>query len=85
MNIEAPGESDFFCNNGAIAQKGITPETLTNAPFFYTEVSRDFVMRVQVSHDFQDTNDTATIRVMKDFDVWVKACFDKQILIRTLS
>ena len=25
--IEAPRESDFFCNNGAISQEGITPET----------------------------------------------------------
>ncbi len=75
--IEAPGESDFFCNNGAIAQEGITPESLTNAPFFYTEVSGDFVMSVQVSHDFQDTYDSATIMVMKDYDVWAKACFEK--------
>jgi hypothetical protein len=75
--IEAPGESDFFCNNGAISEAGITPETLYNAPFFYTEVTGDFVMRVQVSHDFQDTYDSSTIMVMKDFDVWAKACFEK--------
>jgi regulation of enolase protein 1 (concanavalin A-like superfamily) len=75
--IEAPGESDFFCNNGAIAQEGITPESLTNAPFFYTEVNGDFVMSVQVSHDFHDTYDSATIMVMKDYDVWAKACFEK--------
>jgi len=75
--IEAPGESDFFCNNGAIAQEGITPESLTNAPFFYTEVNGDFVMSVQVSHDFQDTYDSATIMVMNDYDVWAKACFEK--------
>jgi regulation of enolase protein 1 (concanavalin A-like superfamily) len=75
--IEAPGESDFFCNNGAIAQEGITPESLTNAPFFYTEVNGDFIMSVQVAHDFQDTYDSATIMVMKDYDVWAKACFEK--------
>jgi regulation of enolase protein 1 (concanavalin A-like superfamily) len=75
--IEAPGESDFFCNNGAIAQSGITPETLYNAPFFYTEVTGDFVMSVKVSHDFQDTYDSATIMVMKDSQVWAKACFEK--------
>lgn len=74
--IEAPGGSDFFCNNGAISQEGITPETLYNAPFFYTEVTGDFVMSVQVSHDFQDTYDSATIMVMKDFQVWAKACFE---------
>lgn len=75
--IEAPAESDFFCNNGAIAESGITPETLCNAPFYYTEVTGDFVMSVRVSHDFKDTYDSATIMVMKDFDVWAKACFEK--------
>jgi len=75
--IDAPADSDFFCNNGAISESGITPETLYNAPFFYTEVIGDFVLRVQVSHDFQDTYDSATIMVMKDFDVWAKACFEK--------
>jgi regulation of enolase protein 1 (concanavalin A-like superfamily) len=75
--IEAPGESDFFCNNGAIAKSGITPDTLCNAPFFYSEVTGDFVMSVKVSHDFQDTYDSATIMVMKDFQVWAKACFEK--------
>jgi regulation of enolase protein 1 (concanavalin A-like superfamily) len=75
--IEAPGGSDFFCNNGAVAQSGITPETLYNAPFFYTEVAGDFVLSVKVSHDFKDTYDSATIMVMKDFDVWAKACFEK--------
>jgi regulation of enolase protein 1 (concanavalin A-like superfamily) len=75
--IEAPRESDFLCNNGAISLEGITPETLYNAPFFYTEVTGNFVMSVQVSHDFQDTYDSATIMVMKDFQVWAKACFEK--------
>jgi uncharacterized protein len=75
--INAPGESDFFCNNGAVSQEGITPESLTNAPFFYTEVSGDFVMSVKVSHEFKDTYDSATIMVMKDIQVWAKACFEK--------
>jgi len=30
-------EKAIFCNNGAIAQEGITPETHTIASFFYTE------------------------------------------------
>jgi regulation of enolase protein 1 (concanavalin A-like superfamily) len=32
---------------------------------------------VQVSHDFQDTYDSATIMVMKDYDIWAKAYFEK--------
>ena len=75
--IEAPGASDFFCNPGAVSQEGNPPEVVTNAPFFYTEVTGDFVMSVQVSHAFQDTYDAATIMVMKDFEIWAKACFEK--------
>jgi len=75
--IEATAESDFFCNNGSISETGITPETLCNAPFYYTEVTGDFVMRVQVSHDFKDTYDSASIMIMQDLKVWAKACFEK--------
>lgn len=74
--MSAPAKSDFFCNNGAIAEEGLTPENLTNAPFFYTEVSGDFVLRVKVSHDFRDTYDSSSIMVMQDLAVWAKACFE---------
>lgn len=74
--LEATANSDFFCNNGAIAEEGLTPESLTNAPFFYTEVSGDFVLRLKVSHDFRDTYDSSSIMVMQDLTVWAKACFE---------
>ncbi|ETT53494.1 MULTISPECIES: DUF1349 domain-containing protein [unclassified Paenibacillus] len=74
--MSAPAKSDFFCNNGAVAEEGLTPENLTNAPFFYTEVSGDFVLRVKVSHDFRDTYDSSSIMMMQDLSVWAKACFE---------
>lgn len=77
LAIEAPAESDFFCNNGVISETGASPQNLLNAPFYYTEVSGDFVMRVQVSHEFKDTYDAAAIMVMQDVSVWAKACFEK--------
>ena len=77
IEIQAPARSDFFCNNGAISEEGITPETLCNAPFYYTEVDGDFVMEVRVSHDFDDTYDSASVMVMVDMNNWAKACFEK--------
>lgn len=77
IEIDAPAQSDFFCNNGAISEEGITPETLCNAPFYYTEVAGDFVMKVKVSHDFKDTYDSSSVMVMKDMQNWAKACFEK--------
>jgi len=76
MVLHAPEGSDFFCNNGAVSEDSITPNTLCNAPFFYTEVAGDFVMRVKVQHEFKDTYDSASIMVMKDMNVWAKACFE---------
>ncbi|MCR8632219.1 DUF1349 domain-containing protein [Paenibacillus radicis (ex Xue et al. 2023)] len=75
--IEATAASDFFCNNGAVSETGISPENLYNAPFYYKEVTGDFVMCVQVSHEFKDTYDAATIMVMQDLQIWAKACFEK--------
>ena len=77
IEIAAPGQSDFFCNNGAVGEEGITPESLCNAPFYYTEVKGDFVLTVRVSHDFRDTYDSASVMVMADMKNWGKACFEK--------
>ena len=82
--IEGPGritllaaeKSDFFRNPGAVGEDGITPESLSNAPFYYLEVAGDFVMKVKVSLDFKDVYDAAAIMVMENEQVWAKACFE---------
>lgn len=74
--ITAPKESDFFCNNGAVGEEGVTPESLSNAPFYYTEVSGNFVMRVKVSLEFRSTYDSSSVMVMRDGENWAKACFE---------
>ena len=77
IEIYAPEGSDFFYNNGSVNEEGITPESLCNAPFYYTEVTGDFVMKVRVSHDFKDTYDSSSVMVMLDMKNWAKACFEK--------
>ena len=74
IEIFAPPQSDFFYNNGSINEEGITPESLCNAPFYYTELTGDFVMKAKVSHDFKDTYDSSSIMVMLDMKNWAKAC-----------
>lgn len=76
IEIYAPAESDFFCNNGVINEEGLTPSSSTNAPFYYTEVTGDFVMKVKVSLDFVDIYDASAIMVMKDLTHWGKSCFE---------
>lgn len=77
IEIYDPAQSDFFCNNGAVSEEGITPDNLCNAPFYYTDVNGDFVMTARVSHDFKDTYDSASVMVMVDMNTWAKACFEK--------
>lgn len=76
ISILATPVSDFFCNGGTVAEEGITPASTTNAPYYYTEVSGDFVFHVKVSHAFKDTYDSASIMVLHDLRIWAKACFE---------
>lgn len=72
--IYAPGNTDFFID----PQKRMNDGTASacNAPFFFTEVTGDFVARVQVEPQFKNTYDAASILVMKDMYTWGKACFE---------
>ena len=74
--IAAPPRSDFFRNHGAVAEEGITPDSIPNAPYYYTEIQGAFVMRVRVQHAFKDTYDACAIMVMQSDTVWGKACFE---------
>lgn len=74
--IMATKESDFFNNSGTVGEEGVTPESLSNAPFYYTEVTGDFVMKAKVTLDFKDIYDSASIMVMQDGNNWAKACFE---------
>ena len=44
IEIMAPAQTDFFCGSIDECQEGILPESLCNAPYYYTEVEGDFVL-----------------------------------------
>lgn len=59
--------------NGATEKRRIfvwSSNGLMRGPFYHTEIAGDFVMRVKVSHDFKDTYDSASIKVMQDKHNW---------------
>ncbi|MGI5959660.1 MAG: DUF1349 domain-containing protein [Massiliimalia sp.] len=74
--LMATPKSDFFCNGGSQSDTGITPESLCNAPYYYTEIKGDFVWKVKVSHDFVSVYDSSSIMVMVDLNNWAKTCFE---------
>mgnify|MGYP001044981439 FL=1 len=76
IEITAPEKTDFFCGSIDECEEGILPESLCNAPYYYTEIEGDFVLTVKVSHDFKDTYDSASVMVMKDLNCWAKCCFE---------
>lgn len=74
--MTAPALTDFFCGGEVTSDEGILPESLCNAPYYYTEVEGDFVLKAKVSHDFKETYDSASIMVMHDMTNWAKCCFE---------
>lgn len=60
----APALTDFFCGGETTSEEGILPESLCNAPYYYTEIDGDFVLKVKVSHEFRETYDSASVMVM---------------------
>jgi len=76
ITLLATQKSDFFRNPSAVGADGITPDSLSNAPYYYQDVTGDFVMKVKVSLDFKDVYDAASIMVMESEQIWAKACFE---------
>ena len=67
--IRATENSDFFFPDSE-------SQGQSNAPFYYKEVSGDFMLTVKVSLDFVDTYDSSAVMVMVDDRNWAKACFE---------
>lgn len=47
-----------------------------HAPYYYTEVDGDFVLKIKVSHEFKDTYDSASVMVTNGLKCWAKCCFE---------
>lgn len=67
--IYAPENSDYFVNP-------MNKEITTTAPFFYKEVSGDFVFRAKVKHEFLSTYDACVLLALDTDQLWAKACFE---------
>jgi regulation of enolase protein 1 (concanavalin A-like superfamily) len=63
-----PG-SDYYVNPE-------TDEVIANAPFFYQDISGDFMLRSRVSLDFKSTFDACVLLALEDDRHWAKACFE---------
>jgi len=73
--IYAPGHTDWF--NNPIPENGVLSEPVANAPFFYTDVTGDFVFRARVCPHFRSVYDACALMVIQDERLWTKAAFEK--------
>ena len=73
--IVAPERTDWF--NDPVPKDGKLSAPVANAPFYYTEVSGDFVFRAKVRPNHRYTYDACALMVIQDEYVWTKAAFEK--------
>ena len=73
--IHAPARTDWF--NNPVPANGVLSAPVANAPFFYTEVTGDFVFRAKVRPNFKSVYDACALMVIQDEKLWTKAAFEK--------
>lgn len=77
LTIHAPALTDYFNFGEKLNAQGMPDESVGNAPYYYTEVEGDFVLRVKVSLEFKADYDACAILLMKDALNWGKLCFEQ--------
>ncbi len=73
--IYAPGHTDWFRN--PIPENGTLSAPVADAPFFYTEVTGDFVFKAKVQPNFRTVYDACALMVIENDVLWTKAAFEK--------
>nr|MBR4280108.1 DUF1349 domain-containing protein [Clostridia bacterium] len=73
--IHAPARTDWF--NNPVPVEDVLSAPVANAPFFYTEVTGDFVFRAKVRPNFKSVYDACALMVIQDERLWTKAAFEK--------
>jgi len=73
--IHAPAKTDWF--NNPVPENGVLSAPVANAPFFYTDVTGDFVFRAKVRPNFKTVYDACALMVIQDEKLWTKTAFEK--------
>lgn len=63
--------------NNPVPENGELSAPVANAPFFYTDVTGDFVFRAKVRPNFKSVYDACALMVIQDEKLWTKAAFEK--------
>ena len=77
ITIQAPPKTDYFNYGLALDERGLPDESVGNAPYYYTEIEGDFVLKVKVSLEFKADYDACALLLMQDEKNWGKLCFEQ--------
>lgn len=77
ITIQAPPKTDYFNYGLKLDAQGLPDESVGNAPFYYTEIAGDFVLKVKVSLPFEADYDACALLLMVDGLNWGKLCFEQ--------
>ena len=75
--IHAPANTDYFNYGEGLESQGMPDQSVGNAPYYYTLVEGDFVLRVKVSLEFKADYDACAVLLMQDALRWGKLCFEQ--------
>ena len=73
--IAAPERTDWF--NDPVPKDGKLSAPVFNAPFYYMDVTGDFVFKAKVRPNHRYVYDACALMVIQDEYVWTKAAFEK--------
>ncbi len=69
LKIKALPNSDYFIDP-------VSGTKIMNAPYYYFETDKDFVLKTKVTREFKSTYDACVLMVVSDETCWVKLCFE---------
>ncbi|MDD3360412.1 MAG: DUF1349 domain-containing protein [Hespellia sp.] len=75
ISIYAPAQTDWFRNPVPDAG-GELEEPVANAPFFYTNVTGDFIFSAKVEPDHKSIYDAGALMVIENDVLWTKLAFE---------
>ncbi len=75
ISIYAPGKTDWF-RNPIPNSKNELDAPVANAPFFYTDVTGDFVFSAKVTPNHKSVYDACALMVIENDILWTKLAFE---------
>lgn len=75
--LRAPARTDIFNFGVKLNAEGTPEDSVLNAPFYYTELTGDFMLKAKVSLAFEADYGAGALLFMQDMKTWTKLAFEQ--------